>query len=66
MESLVLRLSGVPSALKMSSVFRLPVLSWAELKLVMTLDGMPRQRRTAGRRVNVISRHTRVCFLYIS
>lgn len=46
MESLVWRLSGVPSGLKIRSVFKLPVLSWAEEKLVMTLAGMPRQRRT--------------------
>lgn len=32
----------------MRSTLRLPVLSWAELKLVMHLDAMPRQRRTAA------------------
>lgn len=55
MESRVLRLSGVPSGLKMSSVFRLPVLSWAELKLVMSLAGIPRHLRTVDKELNINS-----------
>lgn len=44
----MLKVSILPLGRKMKSTLRLPVLSWAESKLVMVLDATPRQRRTAA------------------
>lgn len=54
MESLVRFRSSFPFSSRMMSIFRLPSLSWAEKKFVTTLPGIPRQRKTVGRRSKII------------